>query len=123
MLGYSIRLAMVKTNEKACICKVNVLPQDSGRPEEDVGVIIGSQKKGINIGGLVRHKAEHKSGLPAAHYRYTRGKTRGYGNSRVQVTHDHRSMRIWVHVLMLRVPAAGTCGINFLLSTGFFLLK
>jgi hypothetical protein len=28
-------------------------------------------------------KAEHKSGLPAAHYRYTCGKTHGYGNSRV----------------------------------------
>jgi hypothetical protein len=27
---------------------------------------------------LTQLKAEHESGLPAAHYRYTRGKTRGY---------------------------------------------
>ena len=44
-------------------------------------------------------KAEHKSGLPMAHYRYTHGKTHGYGNSQVWVTGNHRSMWIWVHVL------------------------
>jgi hypothetical protein len=45
---------MVKTNENTCLHKVNVLPQDSGRPEEeDVGVVIGSGKQGINIGGFV----------------------------------------------------------------------
>lgn len=53
MLGYPIRLTLLKTNEEACVRKVNVFPQDSGRPEEDVGVIIGSWKKGINIGGFV----------------------------------------------------------------------
>ena len=40
------------------------------------------------------HKALHESGLPAAHYRYTRGKTHGYGNSRIRVpviTGLHRS--------------------------------
>jgi hypothetical protein len=56
VFGYSIRLAMVKTNENTCVRKVNVLPQDSGRPEEDVGVIICSWKQGINIGRFVRHE-------------------------------------------------------------------
>ena len=54
--GCSICLAMVKTNENTCLRKVNVLPQDSGRPEEDVGVIIGLEKQEINIGGVVRHE-------------------------------------------------------------------
>jgi hypothetical protein len=44
---------MVKTNENTCVRKVNVLPQDSSGPEEDVGVIIGSGKQGINIRGFV----------------------------------------------------------------------
>jgi hypothetical protein len=41
-------------------------------------------------------KAEHESGLPAAHYRYTRGKTCGYGNSRVRVTRWLKPARIQV---------------------------
>ena len=53
-------------------------------------------------------KAEHECGLPAALYRYTRGKTRGYGNSRVRVTCHDRSTRIWVLVLGLRVLATST---------------
>jgi hypothetical protein len=61
VFGYSIRFAMVKTNENTCIRKVNVLPQDSGRPEEDVGVIIGSGKQEINIGGFVRHEEWEQS--------------------------------------------------------------
>ena len=53
VFGDSIRLAMVKTNENTCVRKVNVLPQYSSGPEEDVGVIIGSGKQGINIRGFV----------------------------------------------------------------------
>ena len=60
---------------------------------------------GFNIACLFLAKAGHESRLPAAHYRYTHGKTRGYGNSRVWVTCDHRSTRIWVRVL----GAASTC--------------
>jgi hypothetical protein len=44
-------------------------------------------------------KAEHECGLPMAHYRYTHGKTHGYGNLQVRVTHDHRFTWIWVLVL------------------------
>ena len=72
-------------------------------------------------------KAELESGLPVAHYRYTCGKTHGYDNLRVQVTGDHRSTRIWVHVLGAVSTCLRYCGINFLLSTcvspGFSLLK
>ena len=84
VFGYSIRLAMVKTNENTCVRKVNVLPKDSSRPEEDVGVIIGSGKQRINIGGFVRHEEweqlfdelEHSRQcqvLGAFKVRYTRG--------------------------------------------------
>ena len=44
--------------------------------------------------GMPHAKALHESGLPAAHYRYTHGKTHGYGNLRIQVpvvTGPHRS--------------------------------
>ena len=54
-------------------------------------------------------KAEHKCGSPAAHYRYTRGFSHGYGNLRIRVTCHHRSTRIWVLVLGLRVLAKSTC--------------
>src|SRR6267154_510140 len=60
-------------------------------------------------GGEVGTKAEHECGSPAAHYRYTRGKTRRYGNSRIRVTCHRRSTRIWVLVLVLRVLATSTC--------------
>jgi len=56
MLGRSIRFAMVELCENACVSNVNVLPQDAARPEEDVGVIIGSGKQEINIGGIVWHE-------------------------------------------------------------------
>jgi hypothetical protein len=39
-----------------CLPKIH-----SGRPEEDVGVIIGSGKQGINIGGFVRHEEWEQS--------------------------------------------------------------
>ena len=59
-------------------------------------------------GGEVGTKAEHECGSPAAHYRYTRGKTRGYGNSRIRVTCHRRSTRIWVLILVLQVLATST---------------
>jgi len=51
-----------------------------------------------------------------AHYRYTCGKTCGYGNSQVQVTCDHRSTHIWVLVL----GAASTCH-NYLWDYSIFI--
>jgi hypothetical protein len=51
---------MVKVNEKTCVRKVNVPPQDSSGPE-GVGVIIGSGKQGINIGGFARHEEWEQS--------------------------------------------------------------
>ena len=57
-----------------------------------------------------------KSGLPTAHYRYTRGKTHRYGNLQVWVTGDHRSTWIWVYVL----GAACTCH-KYLSDCGIFI--
>ena len=53
MFGRSIHFAMVELCKNTCVSNVNVLPQDAARPEEDVGIIIGSGKQGINIGGVV----------------------------------------------------------------------
>ena len=53
-------------------------------------------------------KAEHECGSPAAHYRYTHGKTCGYGNLRIQVAGHHGSTQIWVLVMVLRVLATST---------------
>ena len=58
---------------------------------------------------LTQIKAEHECGSPAAHYRYTRGFSHGYGNLQIRVTCHHRSTRIWVLVLGLRVLAKSTC--------------
>src|SRR5882762_4394071 len=62
---------------------------------------------------MIDSKAEHESGLPAAHYRYTRGKTCGYGTCGSEspvITGLHRSgCMFWV----LQVPATSTCKINF----------
>ena len=53
-------------------------------------------------------KAEHECGSPMAHYRYTCGKTHGYGNSRIRVTCHHRLTWIWVLVWVLQVLATST---------------
>jgi hypothetical protein len=67
------------------------------------------QTRSISFIISILSKAEHECGLPVAHYRYTRGKTRGYGNLRIQVTCGHKSTQIWVLVLGLRVLATSTC--------------
>ena len=51
-------------------------------------------------------KAEHKYGLPVAHYRYTWGKTHRYGFKLLVITGLHRSgFLFWV----LQVLATSTC--------------
>ena len=45
-----------------------------------VVVVVVRRGGGGGMGRGGGGKAEHECGSPAAHYRYTRGKTRGYGN-------------------------------------------
>ena len=67
------------------------------------------------FGLAIRPKAEHESGLPAARYRYTRGKTREYVNSRIRVTRWLKPAQIQVGLPEYRVLVPSTC--KYLCST------
>ena len=58
-------------------------------------------------------KAEHGSGLPAAHYRYTCGKTCEYVNSQIQVTQWLKPTQIQVGLPEYQVLVPSTILISF----------
>jgi hypothetical protein len=67
-----------------------------------------SVRKSGGVIWLPTHKAQHESGLPTPHYRYTCGKTHEYVNLRIRVTRWLKPAQIQVRLPEYQVPVPST---------------